>query len=149
MPGGAVATFRAIGDVSRLVIPPPAPPVRTANLWQSTCFELFVGGEGSNYREFNLSPSGAWAAYQFDDHRAGMRDADASIEIEISSNNTMLTMSAKIETELGVSLSVGLTAVIEEADGMLRYWATAFAPGEPDFHAAAVRSLLLDGVSAE
>lgn len=149
MPGGAVATFRAIGDVSRLIIPAPAAPIRTANLWQSTCFELFIGGEGSGYREFNLSPSGAWAAYQFDDHRAGMHDADASIEIEISSNNKMLTMSAKIEAELGVSLSVGLTAVIEEADGMLRYWATAFAPGEPDFHAAAVRSLLLDGVSAE
>ena len=44
---------------------------------------------------------------------------------------------------------VGLTAVIEEADGAIRYWATGFAPGKPDFHADAVRNLLFDGVSAE
>ena len=40
-------------------------------------------------------------------------------------------------------------AVIEEADGMIRYWATTFAPGKPDFHATPVRSLLFDGVDAE
>ena len=62
VPGGAVATFRVIGDISRLVVPPPAPAVRTDELWRTTCFELFVAGDGSAYREYNLSPSGAWAA---------------------------------------------------------------------------------------
>ena len=147
--GGAIATFRAIGDISRLVIPPPAAPERTGGLWQTTCFELFVAGDGSSYREFNLSPSGAWAAYGFDDHRDGMHDAAATVEIETSINSRGLTLVAKIESELAEPAHVGLTAVIEEADGALRYWAISFAPGEPDFHAAAVRSLILDGVSAE
>lgn len=149
IPGGAIATFRAIGDVARLVIPPEVPPERTAGLWQTTCFEIFVGGNGGSYREFNLSPSGAWAAYQFDDHRRGMRDSVAHVEIEISISKNGLTLIAKIESEFPLPAEIGLTAVVEEKDGMLRYWATSFAPGEPDFHAAATRSLLFDGVSAE
>ena len=144
-----MATFRAIGDPSRLVIPPPAPSRRTEGLWQTTCFELFVAGEGGAYREFNLSPSGAWAAYEFDDHRSGMRDAEGSMQIESSRDNNGLSMVAKILCKFPAPVAVGLTAVIEETDGAIRYWATSFAPGEPDFHAAAVRSLLFDGVSAE
>ena len=147
--GGVVARFRAIGDISGLVIPPPASAERTAGLWQATCFELFVAGQGTAYREFNLSPSGAWAAYEFDDHRSGMRDTAAVVEVETSIDNNGLTLIAKIIYEIADPAHVGLTAVVEETDGAIRYWATAFAPGEPDFHAAAVRSLILDGVSAE
>jgi hypothetical protein len=149
IPGGAIASFRAIGDISRLVVPPPVPSVRTENLWRSTCFELFVGGGADSYREFNLSPSGAWAAYEFDGHRFGRRDIEASIEVETSRENKLLSLTVKIESQFPLPANVGLTAVIEESDGKLRYWASAFAPGEPDFHAAAVRSLLFDGVSAE
>lgn len=149
VPGGVVATFHAVGDMGRLVVPPPATPERADDLWRTTCFELFVAGGGAAYREFNLSPSGAWAAYEFDSHRNGRRDIDVGIEIEISLNDKSLLMTAKIDTELSNPAPVGLTAVIEETDGLLRYWATSFAPGEPDFHATATRSLLLDGVSAE
>jgi hypothetical protein len=149
VPGGVVATFHAVGDMAQLVVPPPATPGRADDLWRTTCFELFVGGEGESYREFNLSPSGAWAAYAFDNHRSGRRDADARIEIETARNSKSLLVTAKIESEFSDPTPIGLTAVIEERDGHLRYWATTFAPGEPDFHAAATRSLLLDGVSAE
>lgn len=149
VPGGAIASFRAIGDVSRLVVPPPAPPVRTDELWQTTCFELFVAGGASSYREFNLSPSGAWAALRFDDYRQGMANAEAEVEVNLSHNHKILTLEAKILSQFPLSVQVGLTAVIEEVDGAIRYWSTAFAPGKPDFHVAAVRSLLFDGVSAE
>ena len=149
IPGGAVATFRAIGDISLLVVPPEAAPEQTDELWKTTCFEIFAADEGDAYREYNLSPSGAWASYQFDDYRSGMRDIDAQVEIEISRNNKILSLIAKIESEFPLPAHVGLTAVIEETDGAIRYWSTAFAPGKPDFHTAAVRSLLFDGVSAE
>ena len=147
--GGAVATFRAIGDISRLVIPPPVAPERTAGLWQATCFELFVSGDGAPYREFNFSPSGAWAAYAFDGHRHGMRDAEAQVEIQMLRNDKVLSLIAEIGAELPNAAHIGLTAVILEADGLTRYWATTFAPGEPDFHVAEVRSLISDGVSAQ
>jgi hypothetical protein len=149
VPHGAVATFRAVGDMARIVIPPPARPERTEGLWQSTCFELFVAGEDTSYREYNFSPSGAWAAFAFDDYRAGMRAADARIEVEFTHDANSLSLIAKIEAELPDPAHVGLTAVIEETDGAIRYWSSGFAPGKPDFHAPAVRSLLFDGVGTE
>ena len=50
--GGVVATFHAIGDVAKLVMPSPVTPARADDLWRTTCFELFVGGEGESYREY-------------------------------------------------------------------------------------------------
>jgi hypothetical protein len=149
LPGGAIATFKVRGDLTKLVIPPATSPQRSDELWRTTCFELFVAGEGSGYREYNFSPSGAWAAYEFADYRAGMRNVQAAIEMEISQTNNILELSAKINTEFPNPVLVGLTTVIEESEGRLSYWSTSFAPGKPDFHAAAVRSLLFDGVSAE
>jgi hypothetical protein len=147
--GGAVATFKARGDVRQLVLPAPALPRRREELWKTTCFELFVADEDGGYREFNLSPSSEWAAYKFDDYRTGMRPAEAKIEIGISSSPKEFTITAKIESDFSQPARLGLTAVIEEADAVIRYWSTTFAPGEPDFHSPAVRSLLFDGVSAE
>ena len=149
MDGGAVVIFRVRGDISKLVIPPPSAPESADDLWRTTCFELFVTGESTSYREFNFSPSGQWAAYEFDDYRAGMRNADARIETELYRERNELQFSAEIRTEFANPSQVGLTAVIQETDGAIRYWSNAFAPGKPDFHAAAVRSLLFDGVSAE
>lgn len=149
VPGGAVARFRVNGDPAKLRIPAPASPERADNLWRTTCCELFVAGEGASYLEFNLSPSGEWAAYRFDGYRQGMANADAAVEIVFTSDSQGFTLEAKIGAELPNPAHVGLTAVIEEADGHIRYWATGFAPGKPDFHADAVRNLLFDGVSAE
>jgi len=149
LPGGAIATFRVRGDIAKLVIPAPAATERTDGLWRTTCFELFVAGEGAGYCEFNFSPSGQWAAYEFDDYRAGMRNSLAEVETEIYQSNNALDFSAKIKAEFPNPALVGMTAVIEESDGAISYWSTAFAPGKPDFHAEAVRSLLFDGVSAE
>jgi hypothetical protein len=149
MDDGAVAIFRVRGDIAKLFIPPAAEPGRADNLWRTTCFELFVAGEGTSYREFNFSPSGQWAAYQFDDYRSGMCEADARIESELCHENNILQLAAEIKTEFANPVLVGLTAVIEEVGGIISYWSTAFAPGKPDFHSAAVRSLVFDGVSAE
>ena len=42
-------------------------------LWQHTCFEAFVrASSGSEYYEFNFSPSTQWAVYRFTDYRNGM-----------------------------------------------------------------------------
>jgi hypothetical protein len=149
LPGGAIAIFRVRGDMAKLVVPALAAPERSDGLWRTTCFELFVAGEGGGYREFNFSPSGQWAAYEFDDYRAGMRNALAEMETEVCRTNNALDFSVKVKAEFPNPVLVGLTAVIEEVDGAISYWSTAFAPGKPDFHAEAVRSLLFDGVSAE
>lgn len=148
--GGALARFRVNGDPAKLRIAPPAVAERTDELWRTTCCELFVAGrDGSEYLEFNLSPSGQWAAYRFKDYRADMANADATIMVTFIPDSKGFTLEATIKCELPNPARVGLTTVIEEADGHIRYWASGFAPGKPDFHAAAVRNLFFDGVSAE
>lgn len=147
--GGVVATFIVRGDTNRLALPPVAEPVRVDELWHTTCFELFVGREGEAYRELNFSPSGAWAAYDFDSYREGMREAEADVMIRADQRGDCFILLADVRSELGPFAPVGLTAVIEESDGQIRYWATSFEPGKPDFHAPGVRSLLLGEVEAE
>ncbi|HYW15993.1 MAG TPA: DOMON-like domain-containing protein [Allosphingosinicella sp.] len=51
-------------------------PARGDGLWRHTCFEAFVrlGGD-EEYLEFNLAPSGDWAAYRFLRYREGMAPA--------------------------------------------------------------------------
>ncbi len=87
MPPGEVAgitctlTFADAGNWSigfsvtpseSLVLPHPVRPQREDGLWQRTCFELFIRDPASGrYLEFNLSPSGCWAAYAFETYRAG------------------------------------------------------------------------------
>ena len=146
-PEGAVATFRLIGDIGKVMIPPPAAG-RADGLWRTTCFELFVERGEGGYREFNLSPSAAWAAYDFDGYRKGMRAAPADVAISFSNEGNRLTMIAVIDSEFPSYAKLGLSAVVEETDGAVRYWATSFAPGKPDFHHDAVRALILDEVSA-
>lgn len=147
--GGAVARFRVNCDPARLRVPEPTVAVRADELWKTTCCELFVAGEGADYLEFNLSPSGQWAAYRFSGYRADMVNVAADVAIDFTADNKGFTLEATILCELPSPARVGMTAVIEETDGHIRYWASGFAPGKPDFHAEAVRNLFFDGVSAE
>ena len=146
---GVIATFRAIGDVTRLVVPAASAPERADDLWKTTCFELFVAGEGDAYREFNFSPSTRWAAYDFAGYRSPAGNIAACVDITSSRDSSALTLVAEVACEVSNPARIGLTAVIEETDGIIRYWAVAFAPGKPDFHAEATRALLLDGVDAQ
>ena len=49
---------------------PAAGHPRRDFLWERTCFELFIGVKDEDfYREINLSDSGEWQAYQFEEYR--------------------------------------------------------------------------------
>jgi hypothetical protein len=120
------------GDLERVAWPAPAAAEPTDGLWRHTCFEAFVRGPGEGYREFNFAPSGAWAAYDFDAYRAGMRPARIDAP-DIAWDGTALTATASLPP--GAS-RLSLTAVIEGSDGRISYWALAHPPGKPDFHHA-------------
>jgi hypothetical protein len=52
------------------------PQDQADELWRHTCFEAFVRvGEEEGYLEYNLAPSGNFAAYRFDRYREGMAPA--------------------------------------------------------------------------
>ena len=142
-PNGCRATFVARGDISRIAVPQVQYPGRFDNLWKTTCFEIFWSHDGTSYREFNLSPSTRWACYDFDAFREGMRNAPAAVEITIALTDTELKLIAEIESELPLPATVALNGIIEDEDGVNRFWALAFRPGAPEFHASECRALSL------
>ncbi len=141
--GGALAlTFSLTGDVVRLRIPTPQPSRRADGLWQHTCFEVFIRHEGEpGYYEFNFAPSGAWAAYAFSRYRDGAPLAQAvDPRIAVRRAEQQLELDALIRLEclplapLCARLQLALSAVIEDKQGVLSYWALTHPPGRPDFH---------------
>ena len=126
-------------DLSRLRIPEPRSSRRAGGLWAHTCFEVFVMAEdGPGYREFNFSPSGEWAVYAFRSYRdGGELDVDLAPGIVVRRTMNRLELDAEICQDFlppGRPLRLGLSAVMEDADGELSYWALRHPPGKPDFH---------------
>lgn len=145
-PRGCEAEFRLDGHIPGIIVPALAVPERTDNLWQTTCFEIFWQPLGGTfYREFNLSPSGRWAAYDFDSFREGMRDAPVdAMAIACSHDGSALILKASIAADLPAPAQVALNAVVEHAKGGTQYWALAFPPGKPEFHSEANRQLIIE-----
>ena len=126
-----------------VLLPERAAGTRTDGLWRTTCFELFVrADEAAGYFEFNFSPSGDWAAYCFDEYRAGMRDLPLAVAPEVRGSGEgdrfRLEVALAVEGLASGGLApdrarIGLSAVIEEA-GAKSFWALNHAAGAPDFH---------------
>jgi hypothetical protein len=134
------------GELLRLRLPPPrSHPQRRDELWRHTCFELFAQREAADeYVEFNLSPSGDWAAYQFDDYRRGQRPCEqTSVGITLHPLGPgQLRIQACVQLPAAAPREsrargwrLGLAAVIESDDGTLGYWALRHCGAKPDFHA--------------
>ena len=141
---GVVATtniwFGIGAPASRFVLPESEEPQRTDDLWKTTCFEAFLRAEGQDaYREWNFSPSGNWAAYDFESYREGRSEPEvAAPYIRVEDNMTWWAIGATINADAEIVWSLGLSAVLEEKDGTKSYWALAHGAGDkPDFHDAA------------
>jgi hypothetical protein len=128
-----------IEGAGMLVVPPFAGKGRADELWQTTCFELFLMPEGGNaYCEFNLSPSERWAAYDFAGYRDGMSDRP----LEREPQGTMRLGSSFAIFDAAIPLGalprgdchMNVAAVIEEQGGMKSFWALAQPAEKPDFH---------------
>jgi len=131
------------GDTARLRLPQAGAGHRADGLWRHTCFEAFVAVAGTaGYYEFNFSPALDWAAYHFDDYRAGMSAAtlDQAPGLQVRRSSDALELMATVHlaglAPIGEApaLRLAFAAVIEESDGRLAYWALWHPPGNPDFH---------------
>jgi hypothetical protein len=117
-----------------LVLPDPEEPGRADELWQTTCFEAFIVGQGDSYTELNFSPSGQWASYDFDAPRQGMRNSETECEVWIEGGEDWIAVEAAVSGEFLNGAKLGLSAVLEEAGGAKSYWALAHNGDKPDFH---------------
>jgi hypothetical protein len=137
-----VIHYTLSGDLKQVVITPPAnPPARKHELWENTCFEFFIGIKNSQqYWEFNLSPSGHWNVYRFDDYRQGMQEETAFMTLPFSVQNQSesLTLALNIDLNKIVSkdqnLEIAITTVIKHKDGEVTYWALTHQGTKADFH---------------
>jgi hypothetical protein len=131
------------GELARVRVPGARSGLRADGLWKHTCCEAFIAAEGeSGYYEFNFSPALDWAAYRFEDYRAGMTAAMLcrAPELHVRRTPRELELSATVPLA-GLEplrrahvLRLALAVVIEENDGRHSYWALQHAPGHPDFH---------------
>lgn len=132
-------------DLKRVRIPPRRDDAgRTDKLWMHTCFEAFVGLAGSpQYLELNFAPSGEWAAYCFQSYREGMAPAlDAAPRLTLREDGERYVLGAEVRLSGTLDfrasaeplLRIALSAVVEDQEGRLSYWALGHPSGRPDFH---------------
>ena len=133
------------GDLERLRLPEMRAPRIGQRLWEHSCFEVFIGRPGfPGYHEFNFAPSGEWAAYAFAGYRqaapADQESIDPHIEVCVGENHFELEATLHLvrlsSAHVNAKLSLSVSAVIEDQDGALSYWALKHPPGKPDFHHA-------------
>ncbi len=140
IPGLAIR-WRAEGDLSRLAMPPPIKG-RADGLWRSTCFEAFIRiGDEEDYLELNVSPSDGWATYAFDSCREGMRPSVEPMAVERWKTADHVGAEADLDLDAvfgrrhrGRPVCLGLSAVVQDVDGGVSYWALAHPSDKPDFH---------------
>jgi hypothetical protein len=125
-----------------LVVPPFAGKGRADELWQTTCFELFLKPEGdTSYLEINLSPSERWNAYDFEAYRWGMAarpfPREPECTLRVGSSFAIFDAASPAAGLPQAECAMGLSAVIEEQGGTKSYWALAHPDAKPDFHAPA------------
>ena len=156
--GGLRFSFRLSGDLRGLRLPVPTPAARRDGLWRHTCCEAFVAARGAPaYREFNFSPAGAGAAYAFSAYRQAADELPASApEIRVAladepdcggdggddalagEGRAALRLVASVAADCLPSahdgLDIGLSMVVEAADGTLSYRALRHCAERPDFH---------------
>jgi hypothetical protein len=126
-------TFLLDADLDRLRIPGRRRAGFADGLWRHTCFEVFLARKGSRaYREYNLAPSSEWAGYVFQKYRLRGNGGAPSPRIRVRRSGGTLKLDARIAAK--GRLRLGLSAVIEEKNGALSYWALRHPPGKPDFH---------------
>lgn len=131
--------YRLDADLSSLRLPAATRPRRADGLWRRTCFEAFIGTPtGSGYLEFNVSPSGEWAAYRFEARREGMQPLELARDpvpsLTRPPDALCLSVDLHLPAPLHAPLQLGLAAVVEAADGRISYWALRHGAGAPDFH---------------
>lgn len=155
--GALALTFALTGDLARLRIPAPQPSRRTDNLWRHTCFEAFLRYKDEPaYCELNFSPSGEWAAYAFRRYRDSMslvQDFDPCIVVRGTEERLELDAVMRLDYlflgQRRARVQLALSAVVEDEQGLVSYWALAHPPGKPDFHHPDVFALELEWANTE
>lgn len=141
--------YRLNGPLQRLRLPNQIgcdPPQRRDELWQSTCFEAFIGRAGQpGYWELNLAPNGDWNCYALSEYRQGLQPEpriqalpfvlkQRQLEIELGQLELTLSLAIGALIPAASALELSVTAVLDDVSHGCSYWAWRHSGLEPDFH---------------
>ncbi len=135
-----IIAYKLTGS-SNINLPQTTTPTRQLDLWKHTCCEFFLGlKDSTQYWEFNLSPAGHWNVFRFLNYRQNIIEETAfdSLPFSVSQQNDTLQLDLAVNLEQIIScqqnLEISITAVIEDREEQLGYWALTHPGKEPDFH---------------
>jgi hypothetical protein len=134
--------YLLLGNLTDILIPHSIDlPDRKYELWEETCLEFFLGIKNCpQYWEFNLSPSGDWNIYHFENYRQGMKEemAFTSLPFIVESKSNSWQLSLKLDLNKIVSqeksLEIGISTVIKSRDKDISYWALTHPDYQANFH---------------
>jgi hypothetical protein len=141
--------YRLSGPLQRLRLPSQIagePPQRRDQLWQSTCFEAFIGRAGQpGYWELNLAPNGDWNCYALNGYRQGLQPEpriqalpfvlkQRQLEGELDQLELTLSLPIGALIPAASALELSVTAVLDDVSHGCSYWAWLHSGPEPDFH---------------
>jgi hypothetical protein len=145
--GTLAVTYRIEGELNGVRVPGLRPARPVDGLWQHTCCEIFIARKDvAGYHEFNLAPSGEWAAYRFERYRERaplnnnkeLEPLDPQIAVRHAANalelDALIALNRLSPRHADGMLSLALAVVVEDRNGLLSYWALRHPPGQPDFH---------------
>ena len=139
-------SFRLYGDISQVIIPEQKDiPTRKYDLWEQTCFELFLKHHNNNwYLEFNLAPSGDWNCFYLLDYRNNCGEYGSVKEIPIETQQGHdYCLRGKIRLNeipftrdefFTSKMLVGASSVLLKKDQQKEFLAITHLKDRPDFH---------------
>ena len=138
--------YSLTGKIKDVLLPSTSvDPRRKNELWQATCFELFLAiKDEPQYWELNLSPSGDWNVYRIDAYRrVGFREETLVQQLQIETKKEENRFSLDCAADLtpivqhsfaSQTLQFGISAILQTQGGNETYWALAHPGSEADFH---------------
>ncbi|MDR0672376.1 MAG: DOMON-like domain-containing protein [Zoogloeaceae bacterium] len=126
------------GNLSAFLFPAPEQALDAERLWAHSCCEVFLATAGGRaYREYNFSPNGQWAVFDFSGYRQRVEPPSLPAP-RTYWRHTPAALCLRLELPAAAlpvpPLRMALAVVLEARDGRLLYQALRHPPGAPDFH---------------
>lgn len=151
-------TYTLEGNLNQIYLPQRNEIAhRKYDLWESTCFELFVKREDhDHYVEFNFAPNSDWNLFMIEGYRNNIGEISEVKSIPTDSmfeSDSIYLFKASIpysaferisisdkESFERAKIKLGITSVIQTSalEKDLKYYAIRHEKSEPDFHSGFV-----------
>jgi len=134
-------SFYVTGNIESLKLPKTIDrPHREDELWNTTCFELFLSQDNlPRYHEFNYSPSGHWQSYSFTQYRAGKNECKhlTLIKSQLSKEPNKLCINLELAYAshdiVTNNMKMGISCVLHDLSGAYHYYSLGHSL-KADFH---------------